>query len=165
MSGPSKLSRIQQNSSEFIRIHSKLIRIDPNWQNLIEFNGMMWFLVPPDEGTPILWGEREKESFQALKKAITTEPVLRYAQIGQIFILDPDSSQFTIGAVLQQYAIDPDDKLRLHPIVYLSKKLTEMESRYSTQERELLAAKYALDHWRHIIEGSEILIRSDHQSL
>ena len=40
-----------------------------------------------------------------------------------------------------------------------------MESRYSIQERELLAAKYAFDHWRHIIEESKILIRTDHQSL
>ena len=52
--------------------------------------------------------------------------------------------------------------MELHPIEFESKKLTEMESRYSAQERELLAAKYALDHWCHIIEGSEILIRTDH---
>ena len=29
----------------------------------------------------------------------------------------------------------------------------------------MLAAKHALDYWRHIIEGSEILIRTDHESL
>jgi hypothetical protein len=85
--------------------------------------------------------------------------------MGSLFVIDPDSSQFTIGAVLQQYFLDPDGKWRLHPIAFLSKKLTETESRYSAQEREMLAAKYSLDHWRHIVEGSEIVIRSDHQSL
>jgi len=119
----------------------------------------------PKKGPTIFWGEREEESFRALKKAITTEPVLRHVQIGSLFIIDPDSSQFTIGGVLQQYFSDPDGKWRLHPIAYLSKKLTQTESRYSAQEREMLAAKYSLDHWRHIIEGSEIVIRSDHQSL
>ena len=119
----------------------------------------------PKKGSPISWGKREEESFLELKKAVTTEPVLRHAQIGVLFVIDPDSSQFTVGGVLQQYFLDPDGKWRLHPIAYLSKKLTETESRYSAQEREMLAAKYALDHWRHIIEGSEILIRSDHQSL
>ena len=29
----------------------------------------------------------------------------------------------------------------------------------------MLAVRYALNHWRHIVEGSEILICSDHQSL
>jgi len=67
--------------------------------------------------------------------------------------------------VLLQYFPDSKGKIRLHLIAFESKKLTETESRYSAQERELLAAKYALDHWRHIIEGSEILIRTDHQSL
>ena len=112
------------------------------------------------------WGEREQESFEALKKAVTSEPVLRHPQIGKLFIIDPDSSQFTIGAVLLQYFPNSKTgKMELHPIAFESKKLTETESRYSAQERELLAAKYALDHWRHIIEGSEILIRTDHQSL
>jgi len=122
----------------------------------------------PKKGTPVAWGEREEEAFAALKKAITTEPVLRHAKIGELFVIDPDSSQFTIGAVLQQYFQDDPDsnkKQLLHPVAYMSKKLTETESRYSTQERELLAAKHALDHWRHIIEGSEILIRTDHESL
>jgi len=63
------------------------------------------------------------------------------ARIGTLFVMDPDSSPFTIGAVLQQYFLDPDGKWRLHPIAYVSKTLTETESRYSAQEREMLAAK------------------------
>ena len=65
------------------------------------------------------------------------------------FILDPDSSQYVIGAVLQQEFLDPDDKYRLHPIAYESKKLTETEQHYSSQEREILAVKHALNHFRH----------------
>jgi transposase InsO family protein len=119
----------------------------------------------PKKGTKIQWGEREEEAFNAIKKALTTNPVLRHPQIGKLFVIDPDSSQYILGMVLQQYFPDSKGKMRLHPIAFESKKLTETESRYSAQERELLAAKYALDHWRHIIEGSEILIRTDHQSL
>ena len=119
----------------------------------------------PKKGARIVWGEREEESFRAIKQALTTYPLLRHPQVGKLFVIDPDASQWIIGAVLQQYFTDSKGKLRLHPIAYESKKLTETESRYSAQERELLAAKYALDHWRHIIEGSEILIRTDHQSL
>ena len=119
----------------------------------------------PVKGTTVSWEEKEKAAFQELKTALTSAPVLRH-QIGKPFTIDPDSSQYTIRAVLQQFFPDPKTgKDQLHPIAYESKKLTETESRYPTQEQELLAAKYALDHWRHIIEGSEIIIRTDHQSL
>ena len=66
---------------------------------------------------------------------------------------------------MSQYSVDKDGVERLHPIAYESKKLTETEQHYSSQEHELLAAKYAMDHWRHIVERSEIIIRTDHQSL
>lgn len=81
------------------------------------------------------------------------------------FYIDPDSSQYSVGAVLQQNFIDPDGKEGLHPIAYESKQLTETEQHYSTQERELLAIKHSLNHWRHIVEGSEIHVRTDHESL
>ena len=102
----------------------------------------------PAKGTALTkWGERERESFEALKKAVTSKPVLRHPQIGKRFIIDPDSSQYTIGAVLlQEFPDSKTGKMRLHPIAFESKKLTETESRYSTQERELLTAKYLLDH-------------------
>ena len=119
----------------------------------------------PAKGSAIKWTEKEEEAFQALKKALTSEPVLRHPRIGQPFVIDPDSSQYYIGAVLQQSFEDPDKKHRLHPIAYESKKLTETEQNYSTQERELLAVKHALNHWRHIVEGSEIHVRTDHSSL
>src|SRR5205085_11155939 len=119
----------------------------------------------PKKGTPIIWTDKEEEAFQALKKALTSEPVLRHPRIGQPFIIDPDSSQHSIGAVLQQAFRDPNGQIRLHPIAYASKKLTDTEQRYSAQERELLAAKYSLNHWRHIVEGSAIHIRTDHASL
>jgi hypothetical protein len=36
--------------------------------------------------------------------------------------------------VLQQSFRDPDDQIRLHPIGFESKKLTETEQNYSAQE-------------------------------
>jgi transposase InsO family protein len=119
----------------------------------------------PVKGSPIVWTPKEEASFQALKTALTSDPVLRHPRMGQPFIIDPDSSQYCIGAVLQQSFKDPDDQIRLHPIAFESKKLTETEQNYSAQERELLAVKHALNHWRHIVEGSEIHIRTDHASL
>ena len=89
--------------------------------------------------------------------------VLRHANISEYFVMDPDSSQITIGVVIQQY-FHNDGRPQLYSIAYISKRFTEMESRHSIQER-LLSAKHALDRWRHIIERSQILSHTDHESL
>jgi len=43
--------------------------------------------------------------------------------------------------------------------------MTPTEQRYSAQEREMLAIVYALQKWRGYIEGSPILVHTDHESL
>jgi len=119
----------------------------------------------PPKRAAIEWTDECEKAFKKIKRRLTSAPILQHPRIGEPFIVDPDSSQYTIGATVSQYKVDVDGVKRLHPIAFKSKKLTETEQRYSAQERELLAAKYALDHWRHIIEGSEIIVRTDHQSL
>src|SRR5262249_35567070 len=81
----------------------------------------------PPKGATIEWTEGEDRAFNELKKALTSYPLLRHAVIGKRFIIDPDSSQHIIGAVLQQEFEDPDGVIRLHPIAFESKKLTETE--------------------------------------
>ena len=119
----------------------------------------------PPKGILIEWTPECQGVFDRIKCALTTEPILQHPDMEKPFILDPDSSQYRIGAVLQQYFQDPDRKKRLYPLGYEFNKLTLTEQCYSSQERELLATKYALNHWRHILEGSEIIIRTDHESL
>lgn len=43
--------------------------------------------------------------------------------------------------------------------------MTPTEQRYSAQEREMLAVVHALKKWRGYIEGSPIVVRTDHESL
>ena len=119
----------------------------------------------PPKGAPVEWTPECQGAFDRIKKALTSSPVLIHPDMTKPFILDPDASQFRIGAVLQQYSTDPDGKQRLHPVAYESKKLTPTEQRYSSQERELLAAKHSLNHWRHLLDGSQVTIRTDHESL
>ena len=53
----------------------------------------------------------------------------------------------------------------LRPIAYFSRKLNETQQRYSAQERELLGILLALQHWRHWVEGSDVTVITDHESL
>lgn len=77
-------------------------------------------------------------------------------QPGETVILDVDCSDKVIGGCLQQYVLDPDDKKRLHPVAFESKKLANREQNYSAQELEMMAAKHCLNHRRHLIEGSPL---------
>ena len=47
----------------------------------------------------------------------------------------------------------------------MSRKLTDTEHRYSTQEREAFAAVSALNYWRSWIEGLPVSLVTDHESL
>ena len=48
------------------------------------------------------WGVEQHESFQELKRLLTTVPVLAYPVSEGEFILDTDASDVVIGAVLSQ---------------------------------------------------------------
>src|SRR5947207_3613974 len=119
----------------------------------------------PRKGATIVWTAKEDDAFQRIKKASTSPPCLTHYDPAKAVYLDVDCSDKVIGGVLQQYVTDNDGKQRLHPVAFESKKLSPTEQRYSAQEREMLAAKHCLNHWRHFIEGLPITIRSDHESL
>jgi hypothetical protein len=51
------------------------------------------------------------------------------------------------------------------PLGFFSRKLTDTESRYSTFDRELLAARAAIKHFCHFCEGRAFQIWTDHKPL
>ncbi|KAJ8877151.1 hypothetical protein PR048_021604 [Dryococelus australis] len=54
------------------------------------------------KGIKFVWTDKCEQSFIALKKALTTSPVLAYPDFSKPFILATDASQFAIGSVLSQ---------------------------------------------------------------
>ena len=73
-----------------------------------------------------------------------------------------DASDFAIGAVLyQEDAVSGD----LRPIAYESHKLSEVQRRYATHEREMLAVVHALKVWRMYLVGCPVTVRTDHAAL
>jgi RNase H-like domain found in reverse transcriptase/Reverse transcriptase (RNA-dependent DNA polymerase) len=119
----------------------------------------------PKKGASIQWTELEENAFNELKHQFTSPPCLVHLQPGETVYVDIDCSDRAIGGCILQYVLDPDGKKRLHPVAFESKKLSATEQRYSVQEREMLAVKHCLNHWRYLIEGSPIIVRLDHESL
>lgn len=106
------------------------------------------------------WTMDQQKSFEALKNALTTQPVLLLPDLSKTFTLTTDASKHSVGAVLQQ-----DNGHGLQPVAYMSKKLNEHELNYPTHEQELLAIVVALKKWRHYLLGQHFNIQTDNRSL
>jgi len=78
-------------------------------------------------------------------------------------IIESDASDFAIGAVLSQR----DEKGRLHPVAFHSRKFQLAEINYEIHDKELLAIVDAFKHWRRYCEGAtnQVQVFSDHQNL
>jgi hypothetical protein len=74
--------------------------------------------------TPFIWDERAQESFDALKKALVSMPLLKPPDYNIDYLLYITASEGTIGMVLVQ----EDDELREHIIYYLSQNLVALNS-------------------------------------
>jgi transposase InsO family protein len=106
------------------------------------------------------WNERRNRSFEILKEALISAPVLRMPDYTRRFYVWPDASNTCMGGVLTQEVLGTHS-----PIAYLSVKFSPAEINYSTTERELLAILICLRKWRCYIEGREITVFTDHKPL
>ena len=112
------------------------------------------------KGQEFLWTSGCQRSFEMLKSALCSAPVLSFTTHNGKYILDTDASADGIWAVLSQIQ-DGEEKL----IAYGSKTLSKEERGYCTTRRELLAVVAFLKQFRHYLLGREFLVRTDHSSL
>ena len=105
------------------------------------------FMCLLKQDTPFVWDETAQLAFEALKKSLSSAPLLRPLDYYRDFILYLAASELTIGAVLVQ----EDDKLVEHVIYYLSRALVGPELRYSHIEKLALVAVYVVQRLRRYI--------------
>jgi transposase InsO family protein len=126
------------------------------------------------KGAAVTLTAEQLEAWRQLRAALTQAPLLKPYNWTLPVVLETDSSQTCAGAVLLQpyprasaatSSATASAKKTLHPVAYMSKKLTPTQQRYATQEHELLAVTTALEQWRHWLEGADITVVTDHDSL
>ena len=107
---------------------------------------------------PFIWGESQQKSFDEIKIALTSAPVLAYADYSKPFVLHTDASTLGLGAVLYQ----EDDQGRLRVISYASRTLTDAERKYSAFRLEFLALKWSVtEKFADYLRGSKFSVKSD----
>ena len=110
---------------------------------------------------PFHWTSNCQDSFNTLKKALLSAPVLSYPDPTKTFVLTCDASDRAIGYYLSQLSTDNKDNV----IAYGGKSLTKEEQKYNTSEKELLAVLRGVEAIRPYLVGSKFIIYTDHRAL
>ena len=108
------------------------------------------------KGVNFRWNHKCEESFQELKRRLTTTPVLITPISGDIYTVYCDASRNGLGCVLMQ---------RGRVVAYASRQLKNYEQNYPTHNLELATIVFALKLWRHYLYGENFDGFSDHKSL
>lgn len=117
----------------------------------------------PRPGQPIAWTSECQKAFERLKHLFAREPVLKHPDMTTPFVIQADASDVAVGAVLLQLNADN----RLQPCAYTSRKFTSTERNWAIWEKEAFAVKWALQTWRHLLEGNDkpFEVWTDHKNL
>ena len=106
------------------------------------------------------WTDACERSFQTIKEALCSAPLLAFPTETDPFIIDCDASGVGQGAVLSQVQ-NGEEKV----ISYYSRCFSRAERNYCVTRRELLAVVNSIKQWHHYLYGTQFTVGSDHGSL
>jgi hypothetical protein len=109
------------------------------------------------ERTNFEFGQEEREAMDNIKQMVSADTSLRYFDRDKPAVVQCDASYAGLGAVLLQ-----EEK----PVAFVSRSLSEAESRYHPLELECLAVLFGCAKFDHYIYGKpDVTVLSDHQPL
>lgn len=109
---------------------------------------------------PVSWTPSAERAFEECKKQIAEATLLRHPLENAELALQCDASDTAMGAVLEQL-----NNGVWEPLGFFSKKFSDAQRRYSTYDRELQAIYSGLKHFRDLVEGRQLMIKTDHKPL
>ena len=130
--------------------------------NFADISNCLYKLTSPK--VPFVWSSEHHHSFELLKKALCSNPILHYPDPNLPFIIRTDSSSYAVGAALLQK--DTSTNIE-HPVYYVIRCLKKAERNYSVTEKEGAGVIFALKKFRSYIAASKfnVALYTDHKPL
>ncbi len=111
--------------------------------------------------TKFKWSDSCQSAFHTLKKKLTSEPVLRYADHSRPFTLTTDASKTGISFILGQ----KDENGHDYVCYYGARALRKHEKNYGSTDLEALAVVEGVDKFHVYLIDKPFTIFTDHQAL
>ena len=108
------------------------------------------------------WDKSCQEAFETLRTAMTTTPVLAYADMNKEFIISTDASRDSIGYILSQVQDGDGEE---HPISFGGRSLRQNERNWSVTHIECLALMEAVREYSSYLSYKPFKVITDHISL
>ena len=103
-----------------------------------------------------IWGEEQEEEFQTVLEEIRSPRILQHFDPLKETSIIVDASPVGLCAILVQ-----EEK----PVLFTSRKLTQVEQRYSQTEREALSVVWACERLHFYVYGIDFEVVTDHKAL
>ena len=110
------------------------------------------------------WTQEAQSSFNELRVAFTTAPILWHFDPALPTIVKADASDYAQGGVISQCDGETSE---LPPIAFWRPKFNPTELNYEIYDKEMLAIIEMMEHYRHYFEGlgQQTIVFSDHKNL
>lgn len=116
------------------------------------------------DNSEIPWTPDSIKAFEDCKSKLAQATLLAHPHPTAHLTLHTDASAYAIGATLNQL-VSKDQNTEVQPLAFFSAKLTATQQKWSAFDRELYAIYAAIKHFRHMVEGREFTIFTDHRPL
>ena len=106
------------------------------------------------------WNEKHTKAFNEIKLQIQNITENKHFDTEKQSRVRCDASKKIMGACLKQKHGN-----NLEPVAYASRFLNNLEQRYSTNELELMAVVWSLEHFKYYLYCSQFNLQTDYQAL
>ena len=120
------------------------------------------------QDVPFEWTLQCQASFEMLKDALITSPILKYPDPNKSYTLFTDASKHAWACVLtQEYEHEKDNKIYKinHPITFTSGLFKGSQLNWAALTKEAFAIYSSIKKLSYYLEDADIVLRSDHLPL
>ena len=103
--------------------------------------------------------------FEYLRTCLTESPIPKYSDPQKRYTVFTDASDQAASTVLTQEYTDDDGQVKEMPVAYLSTQFNDTQFKWSNVVKKGFAIYHAIKKWRHYLENTEVLLKSDAKSL